>query len=798
MLSTWLTPNRLAAPSDDIMDASAATIQVALHGGAGDDILIGGSGDDNLEGDAGNDIMTGGLGADRFTFDFTSEFGLSGDVITDFEGGDTIEFTLIEHFTEAFDLTFIDTAGFSGVAGEYRYFTGGGQTVIELDLDGDGAADRTVTLTNGEFTLVDQSPDFHRLVISSGVPTPNDDNLVGTNGADVIDALAGDDFVQGLAGDDTLIGNDGNDVLWGGDGDDLFIAGAGDDTIDGGDGQDILSFAGASAGVTVTDLSDGATIFGPDGNETVTSIEGIIGSDFQDFIFLPIGTTEIRSLFLDGAGGNDFIRGGNGDDELRGGTGDDSLRGNDGDDILFGGDGDDHLRSDHGIDTIDGGAGIDRISFFNLDATQGAVADLRTGITSNDGFGNVETFTNIENLGAGTAFVDIYDGDDGDNFLWAIGIGDIIHGHGGGDEIRASSAGTYNGGAGIDTINMSGDQLVVDNDSDGFADFITRTAGVVLNLHSQRIIDDGFGGSGRIFNFENAGGTQFDDDIRGSNGDNVLTGNGGNDLLRGRNGDDTLIGGEGDDDLRGDNGDDILDGGDGNDILRGGRNDDTLSGGAGDDVLRGDRGDDTLDGGDGNDDLRGSRGEDTLLGGAGNDMLRGGHDNDVLDGGDGDDILRGDRGDDTLDGGAGNDDLSGSHGDDTLSGGDGNDMLRGGRGDDVMNGGAGDDDLRGGRGDDRLAGGEGNDIMRGNRGDDVFVFVLGDDMDTIIGFEEGSGIDDVIEISGFGTAFDTYAELMAIATQVGNHTVFDFGGGDTLTVNNVDISDFDADDFVFI
>ncbi|MFJ7316341.1 LapA family giant adhesin, partial [Pseudomonas sp. NPDC098747] len=72
-------------------------------------------------------------------------------------------------------------------------------------------------------------------------------------------------------------------------------------------------------------------------------------------------------------------------------------------------------------------------------------------------------------------------------------------------------------------------------------------------------------------------------------------------------------------------------------------------------------------------------GNDTLLGGAGNDILFGAGGNDVLDGGKGNDILLGGTGNDTLIGGQGNDILIGGSGADTFvwkSGDTGNDVIK--------------------------------------------------------------------------------------------------------------------------
>ena len=114
---------------------------------------------------------------------------------------------------------------------------------------------------------------------------------------------------------------------------------------------------------------------------------------------------------------------------------------------------------------------------------------------------------------------------------------------------------------------------------------------------------------------------------------------------------------------------------DGNDSLYGGDNDDFLCGNSGDDRLYGGKGNDRLVGEDGN---------DTLHGGDGNDTLYGASDHDTLYGEDGDDKLYGDAGNDTLYGGAGNDELTGADGDDILDGGTGTNKIYGGAGSDKI------------------------------------------------------------------------------------------------------------------
>jgi hypothetical protein len=63
--------------------------------------------------------------------------------------------------------------------------------------------------------------------------------------------------------------------------------------------------------------------------------------------------------------------------------------------------------------------------------------DLSTGTITNDGFGNRETMTGIENVGAGTIFVDSFAGDDESNFI-IVGPGETAVTNGGYSGIFAS------------------------------------------------------------------------------------------------------------------------------------------------------------------------------------------------------------------------------------------------------------------------------------------------------------------------------------------------------------------------
>ena len=101
-----------------------------------------------------------------------------------------------------------------------------------------------------------------------------------------------------------------------------------------------------------------------------------------------------------------------------------------------------------------------------------------------------------------------------------------------------------------------------------------------------------------------------------------------------------------------------------------------------------------------------------------------------------------------------------------LTGGPGNDRLYGTPLADVMDGGAGDD------------------VLTGWGGDDHFVFRFGSGADVITDFAPGPGSDDSLDLTALATTY-TLAQVMARATQHGADTVIDFGGGDSITLQNV-------------
>lgn len=159
--------------------------------------------------------------------------------------------------------------------------------------------------------------------------TLGNDDLIGTDDAELILGLAGNDRLLGAGGDDLILGGAGNDTL---------IGGFGDDTLRGDEGQNFLN------GIAGANLLDGGS-----------SADTIYGGSDQDTITGHHGADELRGL-----GGDDLIFGGHGSDTLIGNSGNDTLAGGSQLDLLFGNDGNDVLNGGWGNDLLHGASGADR------------------------------------------------------------------------------------------------------------------------------------------------------------------------------------------------------------------------------------------------------------------------------------------------------------------------------------------------------------------------------------------------------------------------------------------------------
>jgi Ca2+-binding RTX toxin-like protein len=605
-------------------------------------------------------------------------------------GGDRLVEAYVARVNETFNGTFQNTS----VLFVRSFDLASGTTSAPLRVD---QAPGTNAITGVELTLLANGSiaiawsrsgalldDVYMRVLALGSTVAGDTNL--------------GDILTGGAGADLLLGLEGNDTL---------VASLGADTLDGGNGIDRVSYAAASAAVTL-DLARPANNAGAAADQTLVSIEVVEGTAFADRIF---GSNASERLIggggadlLRGRGGQDTLEGGAGNDlldaagsngaSLSGGLGDDRLTGGVGGDVLMGGLGHDSGFGGGGGDTIEGGAGNDLLD-------GGADQDMIDGGEGDDRL----------------------HGRDGNDTLWG-GLGvDVLTGYAGSDYLDGEEGNdTAVGGAGADTL--------FGGDGDD----------VLLGGEDNDVIDLGEGSA------EQAAGGAGDDDI---------TAGAGHDRLYGDAGDDEIDAGAGDDFVLGGSGSDLLLGGAGNDMIRGESGADTLDGGSGNDTLVDSDGADMV-GGDGFDfanfdfldETAGIRAYlDNFSAGTG--MALGTRFFDV----------------EGLIGTSFADTLFGSAGGNTLAGRDGDDELDGGMGDDRLEGGLGADSLMGGFGADTLAGSIGADSMRGEEGNDSFLMEsVTHGLDAILDFSVGDKI--VIVRAGFGNTAATVVFNANAATAV--------------------------------
>ncbi|SDE62982.1 calcium-binding protein [Kordiimonas lacus] len=358
-------------------------------------------------------------------------------------------------------------------------------------------------------------------------------------------------------------------------------------------------------------------------------------------------------------------------------------------------------------------------------------------------------------------------------------------------------------------LHLNGELVTEIPDDFSFADTITNAGfidgNISLGLGDDTLTNTGEIG-GRVYLGDGADvfvSTSDGANVFGGSGHDSITGSSEADILRGDAGADTINGGAGNDQIwagSGDVGGDRFFGGDGADILGGGGGNDLLVGGNGADALFGGNGQDTLVGGlwNGGTVIAGTNTEQLWAGG-GNDMLYGSDVADQLGGGIGDDtvygnggadtIYAGKGGDDVLFGGSGRDIVFAGSDNDQIDGGDGNDELYGGTGDDAVTGGSGADTLYGGSGADTLDGGIGADILRPGAGTDLLIFQSGHGADTVEGFDLS---EDILDLSDLSVDFSDLDGVRDAATELSDGILIDTGGGDSIFLTSVSLSDIDS------
>jgi Ca2+-binding RTX toxin-like protein len=573
-----------------------------VEGSAHGDTLEGDSGANLLSGLGGNDTLIGGAGADTL------------------DGGTGRDMASYTGSTAGVQVSLVTGTGSGGHAA--------GDLLISIEdlsgsslndtLTGDGAGNALNGLSGNDILRGGAGADT--LDGGTGLDMAS---YEGSNVAVNVSLLTG--FAAGgdAAGDvwisiEGFIGSDHADTLNGGTGDDTLDGRAGADRLNGNAGFDIASYAASDAGVSVS-LRTGAVTGGHAAGDMLVSIEGLVGSAFNDSLEGDAGPNR-----LEGGAGDDTLRGGAGADTLIGGAGLDRVSYSDSDagvnvslnrslqtgghaegdslsgfvhlegsphadtlagrpgegHLVLGGQGDDRILHHFG-NVIDGGPGQDTLEFSGAAGVgtpgRGVTVSLTDG-TVFSGSGNLATtqFQSIEHL-IGSFFIDRLTGDAGANLLQGINGDDTLEGRAGAD--------TLDGGAGLDLASYEGSNAAVNVSLlTGFASGGDAVGDVWISI-------EGFVGSA------------FNDTLNGDNGDNILEGGAGGDRLNGNAGVDLVsyagsnagvnvslltgfaagghavgdvfisiegfIGSAHGDTLNGGNGADILEGGSGNDLLRG-------------------------------------------------------------------------------------------------------------------------------------------------------------------------------------------------------------------------------------
>lgn len=454
------------------------------------------------------------------------------------------------------------------------------------------------------------------------------DNLLGSQGADVFLGGAGNDFVFGDNGNDTALLGADNDVF-------QWDPGDGNDVVEGQAGVDQMLFFGSNASENINiSANGGRVIFFRDIANVTMDLDDVETIDFRalggadNIVVGDLTGTDMNSVLLD-------LRGPNGGGD--GAADSVTVNATNGDDI-FGVDGKSGGASVLGLKaavkifsaepindrlTLNGQGGNDVI-----DATSLQSSAIK--LTMNGGLGN--------DVFLGSNGDDLFNGGDGndtalmgagdDTFVWNPGDdNDVLEGQAGFDTML------FNGANVAENINISGNGNRVT--------FFRNIANVVMDLNDTESIDFNALGGADVVTVNDMSGT----DLIEANINLAATGGAGDAaadtvITQGTNGDDVIVvvgdatgtsvlglptrvnitGTEAANDRLVVNalaGDDVVEGSG----LEAGAIQFTADGGADDDVLVGGDGNDILLGGDGDDVLVGGLGLDVLDGGAGDNVL---------------------------------------------------------------------------------------------------------------------------------------------------------------------------------
>jgi Ca2+-binding RTX toxin-like protein len=276
-----------------LSEANGGLPKANLFGGAGNDTLTGGSGGDQLFGQAGNDTL---LGKGGFDFLFG---GSENDTLT---GGDADD----QVFGESGNDRMIWNPGDDTDLNE------GGADTDTVEVNGGNGAEQFTTTANGtrvRFDRLDPAPfsidigTSEKLVLNAN---GGDDKFSATGNLaaliqTTVDGGTGADQVLGSNGNDLLLGGDGDDFVDGQQGNDTALLGAGDDTFqwDPGDGSDTVE-GQANTDRMLFNGSAGSEIFEASANGGRLRFTRNLGNIVMD-------ADDLEEIDLNALGGTDTI-----------------------------------------------------------------------------------------------------------------------------------------------------------------------------------------------------------------------------------------------------------------------------------------------------------------------------------------------------------------------------------------------------------------------------------------------------------------------------------------------------------
>jgi len=407
LLTTSAVPDIVQAlGGPDVVDAGRG--DDVVYGGEGADTLSGGSDDDELHGDAGDDRLNGGTGADVLAG------GAGADVFQYLAAGDSVPVApdVILDFTPAEDridlsallgATNLVWGGTTPTSNGVWLGAAGGRTIVYADVTGDAAPDVRIeldgapALTPAVFFGVTQPGGGSMpapvgdvaAVAEDGVPAATGNVLANDNGPSLSVTAVRFGASAGTVG--TALDGAYGVLTLGADGSYTYAldnAASGVQGLSAGQTvQDVFTYtAGNGSGSVAATLT--VTVHGAD--EVATGLANFVGTDNGETLTGTPGRDLINSRAggdtVYGLAGNDTIYGGNGGDALNGGDGDDQLFG-EGDgkygDSLNGEAGDDVLAGGIGHDSLRGGTGSDRFVFLSVEEStyddQDIILDFEQG-----------------------------------------------------------------------------------------------------------------------------------------------------------------------------------------------------------------------------------------------------------------------------------------------------------------------------------------------------------------------------------------------------------------------------------